>query len=71
MGTGMAVPATAFAATSRPVTAWVHRLLDPPRRGRHARYCLALSTVLVLLATASGLVTTFAGPLAGYALHPG
>jgi hypothetical protein len=71
MGTGTAVPATALAATSGPVTARVHRLLDPPRRGRHARYCLALSTVTALLATASGLVTTFAGPLASGALHLG
>jgi len=71
MGTGMAVPATALAATSGPVTARVHRLLDPPRRGRHARYCLALSTVMVLLATASGLVTTFAGPLASCAMNVG
>jgi Zn-dependent protease with chaperone function len=71
MGTGKAVPATALAATSGPVTARVHRLLDPPRRGRRARYCLALSTVMVLLAAASGLITTFARPLAGYALHLG
>jgi Zn-dependent protease with chaperone function len=71
MGTGMAIPATALAATAGPVTARVQRLLDPPRRGRHARYCLALSTVMVLLATASGLVATFAGPLAAYALHLG
>ena len=71
MGTGTPVPATALAATSGLVTARVHRLLDPPRRGRCARYCLALSTVMVLLATASGLVTAFAGSLAWYALHLG
>jgi Zn-dependent protease with chaperone function len=71
MGTGTAVPATALAATSGPVTARVHRLLDPPGPGRRARYRLALSTVMVLLATASGLVTAFAVPLAGYALHLG
>jgi hypothetical protein len=35
------------------------------------QYCLALSTVIVLLATVSGLVTTFAAALAGYALHLG
>ena len=71
MGTGAPVPATALAATSGPVTARVRRLLDPPRRGRRARYCLALSTVMLLLATVSGLVTTFAAPLAGYALRLG
>ena len=71
MGTGTPVPATALAATSGLVTARVHRLLDPPRRARYALYCLALSTVMVLLATASGLVTAFAGSLAWYALHLG
>jgi hypothetical protein len=45
----------------------VQRLLDPPRRGRHARYGLALAAVTLLLVTASVLVTAFAGPLAGHA----
>ena len=43
MGTGAAVPAPALAATSGAVSARVHRLLDPPRRGRHVRYGLALA----------------------------
>jgi Zn-dependent protease with chaperone function len=64
MGTGTAVPAPALAVTSGPVTARVHRLLDPPRRGRQARYGLALVTVMLLLAALSGLVIAFAGPLA-------
>jgi len=64
MGTGAAVPAPALAVTSGVVTARVHRLLDPPRRGRHARYGLALSAVTLLLASVSVLVITFAGPLA-------
>jgi Zn-dependent protease with chaperone function len=63
MGTGAAVPAPALAVTSGPVTARVHRLLDPPRRGRHARYGVALVTVMFLLAAVSGLVIAFAGPL--------
>jgi len=64
MGTGTAVPVPALAVTSGAVTARVHRLLDPPRRGRHARYGLALVTVMLLLAAMSGLVISFAGPLA-------
>jgi len=42
----------------------VRRLLDPPRRGRRARYGLPLVAVMLVLASASGLVTAFAGPLA-------
>lgn len=64
MGTGAAVPAPALAVTSGVVTARVHRLLDPPRRGRHARYGVALAAVALLLASVSGLVIVFAGPLA-------
>jgi Zn-dependent protease with chaperone function len=64
MGTGAAVPAPALAVTSGVVTARVHRLLDPPRRGRHARYGLALAAVTLLLASVSGLVIAFAGPFA-------
>jgi Zn-dependent protease with chaperone function len=64
MGTGAAVPAPALAVMSGAVTARVHRLLDPPRRGRHARYGLALVAVMLVLASASGLVIAFAGPLA-------
>jgi Zn-dependent protease with chaperone function len=64
MGTGTAGPAAALAATAGAVTARVQRLLEPPRRGSRARYGLALLTLTLLLALASGLVTTFAGPLA-------
>jgi len=64
MGTGAAVPAPALAVTSGAVAARVHRLLDPPRRGRHTRYGLALITVILLLAAMSGLVIALAGPLA-------
>ena len=67
MGTGTAVPAAALAATADPVTARVHRLLDPPGRGRLARYGLALAAVTLLLVTASVLVTAFARPLARHA----
>jgi Zn-dependent protease with chaperone function len=65
MGTGAAVPVPALAVTSGVVTARVDRLLDPPRRGRHARYGLALVTVMLLLAAVSALVIAFAGPIAG------
>jgi Zn-dependent protease with chaperone function len=68
MGTGTAVPAAALAATAGPVTARVHRLLHPPRRGRQARYAAALACLTILLASASGLVTVFAGPIAGHLL---
>jgi Zn-dependent protease with chaperone function len=71
MGTGTAVPAAALAATSGPVTARVNRLLDPPRPGRHARYGLALVSMTLLLATVSGLVSVFAGPLAAHLLALG
>ena len=64
MGTGAAVPAPALAVTSGAVTARVHRLLDPPRPGRLARYGMALAAVMLLLASVSGLVIAFAGPLA-------
>jgi len=64
MGTAAAVPAPALAVTSGAVAARIHRLLDPPRRGRQARYGVALITVTLLLATMSGLVIAFAGPLA-------
>jgi Zn-dependent protease with chaperone function len=68
MGTGTAVPAAALAATAGPVTARVHRLLHPPRRGRQARYAAALACLTILLASASGLGTVFAGPIAGHLL---
>jgi Zn-dependent protease with chaperone function len=68
MGTGTAGPAAALAATAGAVTARVQRLLEPPRRGSRARYGLALLTLTLLLALASGLVTTFAGPLAAHGI---
>jgi ABC-type nickel/cobalt efflux system permease component RcnA len=68
MGTGTAVPAAALAATACAVTARVQRLLEPPRRARRARYGLALLTLMLLLALASGLVTAFAGPLAAHGI---
>jgi Zn-dependent protease with chaperone function len=71
MGTGAAVPGAALAATGGPVSARVDRLLDPPRRGRRARYGLALAAMMMLLASVSGLVMAFAGPLAGQILPPG
>ena len=64
MGTGTAVPAAALAVTGGAVTARVQRLLEPPRRARHARNGLALLAVTLLLVLASGLVTAFAGHLA-------
>ena len=66
MGTGTAVPAAALAATTCAVSARVQRLLEPAPPARHARNRLALVTVMLLLALVSGLVTRYAGPLAGY-----
>ena len=63
MGTGAAVPDLALAVTSGAVTARVHRLLDPPRRGHHVRYALALAAVMLLLASLSGTVIAFAAAL--------
>lgn len=66
MGMGTAVPVAALAATGGQVTARVHRLLEPPPRGRRARYSAALAALTVLLATVSVLVAAFAGALAGH-----
>jgi len=63
MGTGAAVPALALAATACAVAARVQRLLEPSRRGRRARYGLALSALVLLLALAPALAALFAGPL--------
>jgi Zn-dependent protease with chaperone function len=84
MGTGSAVPplaATALAstalaasplsATACAVPARVQRLLEPPRPARQARYGLALITVTLLLALASGLITTLAGSLAAHGVPIG
>jgi len=47
MGTGIAVPAAALAASTCAVQARVERLLEPPHRGRRARYHLALAAVIL------------------------
>lgn len=47
MGTGIAVPAAALAASTCAVQARVERLLEPPHRGRRARYSLALAAVIL------------------------
>ncbi len=67
----VAVPAAALAATSCAVTARVQRLLEPAPHARHARNRLALVTVILLLALATGLLTRFAGPLTSHAITVG
>jgi Zn-dependent protease with chaperone function len=71
MGTGAAVPAAALAASACAVTARVQRLLEPPRRARRARYGLALSTLVLLLALVPALAAAFAGPVAAHAITIG
>jgi beta-lactamase regulating signal transducer with metallopeptidase domain len=71
MGTGMAVPAPALAATGGAVSARVQRLVEPAPPARHARNRLALVTVILLLALASALVTRYAGPLATHGFAVG
>ena len=61
MGTGIAVPAVALAASTCAVQARVQRLLEPPRRGRRARYSLALAGVT--LALVSGMLAVFVSSL--------
>jgi Zn-dependent protease with chaperone function len=63
MGTGAAVPAAALGATACAVTARVLRLLEPPQGARHARYCLALLTLVLLLALVPAAAAVFAGSL--------
>jgi Zn-dependent protease with chaperone function len=71
MGTGTPVPAGALAASACAVQARVQRLLEPPRRGRRARYSLALSGVTVALvcgalvcgALVCGMIAVFASAL--------
>jgi Zn-dependent protease with chaperone function len=60
MGTGTAVPATALAASTCAVEARVLRLLEPARRGRRARYSLALAVVTLLLTLVSALIAVLA-----------
>jgi hypothetical protein len=62
---GVALEGTALGAAACAVAARVQRLLEPAPRARHARNRLALTAVIVALALVSGLVTRFAGPLAG------
>ncbi|HEY2306978.1 MAG TPA: hypothetical protein VGI05_13955 [Streptosporangiaceae bacterium] len=71
MGTGIAVPAVALAATSCAVTARVRRLTEPAPPARHAGNWLALVTVMLLLALATGLLTWFAGPLTAHGITAG
>jgi Zn-dependent protease with chaperone function len=71
MGTGTAVPAAALAATAYAATIRVQRLLEPPGRACHARYGLALISAMLLLAVMSGLVASFAGPLAAHGITVG
>src|ERR1022692_2104743 len=71
MGTGSAVPVAALAAASCAITARLQRLLEPPGRRRRASYGLALVIVTLLLALASGLVTTFASFLAAHGIAAG
>jgi beta-lactamase regulating signal transducer with metallopeptidase domain len=68
MGTGATVPALALAATACAVTARVQRLLEPPRRGRRARYGVALTALVLLLALAPALAALFAGPLTAHGI---
>jgi len=63
MGTGMAVPPAALAASTCAVQARVQRLLEPPCRSRRARYTAALASVTVLLAVASGVLAVLASSL--------
>jgi Zn-dependent protease with chaperone function len=68
MGTGVAVPALALAATACAVAARVQRLLEPPRRARRARYGLVLIALVLLLALAPALAALFAGPLTAHGI---
>jgi beta-lactamase regulating signal transducer with metallopeptidase domain len=63
MATGAAVPASALGVMSCAVTARLQRLAEAPPRGRHARYGLALTAVMLTLAGAPGLMAAFAGGL--------
>jgi beta-lactamase regulating signal transducer with metallopeptidase domain len=56
MAVGAAEPATALGAMACAVTARLQRLADAPRRARHARYGLALTAVMLLLAVAPSVL---------------
>jgi Zn-dependent protease with chaperone function len=66
MAAGLPVPTSALGAMAYAVTARLQRLLEVPRRGRQARYGLALTAVMLLLAFPPGLLTAFAVPLAAH-----
>jgi Zn-dependent protease with chaperone function len=66
MAAGAAVPTSALGAMACAVTARLERLAQVPRRARQARYGLALTTVMLLLALLPGLLTAFAVPLAAH-----
>jgi Zn-dependent protease with chaperone function len=61
MATGAVTPAYALGASACAVTARLQRLIEDPGQGRNARYGLALTAVILLLAVAPGLVTSFVG----------
>jgi beta-lactamase regulating signal transducer with metallopeptidase domain len=54
MATGAAVPASALGVMACAVTVRLQRLADVPRRGRRARYGLALAAAMLLLAGLPG-----------------
>jgi Zn-dependent protease with chaperone function len=56
MATGAAVPASALGVMACAVTARLQRLAEAPVRARHARYGLALTGVMLLLAGAPCLL---------------
>jgi Zn-dependent protease with chaperone function len=68
MAAGVSVPTSALGAMAGLVTARLQRLLEVPRRARQARYGLALTAVMLLLALLPGLLTAFAVPLAAHGL---
>jgi Zn-dependent protease with chaperone function len=56
-----APPASALGATACAVTARLQRLADVPPGARHARYGLALTAAMLVLALAPGLLAALAG----------
>jgi Zn-dependent protease with chaperone function len=60
MATGAATPARALGASACAVAARLQRLTEDPGHGHHARYAVALSAAIALLALAPVLVTGFA-----------
>jgi Zn-dependent protease with chaperone function len=63
MAAGVSVPTSALGAMAGAVTARLQRLLEVPRRARQARYGLALTAVMLLLALVPSLLTALAVPL--------